>query len=63
MFGKLVENCENGRSLTHCWQVFLLCYKDSDINWEEQEAAEHPGDPLHDLQLDDRRLLLLHSCW
>ena len=43
-----------------CWQVFLLCHEDGDLNREEQEAAEHPRDPLHDLQLDDRGLLLLH---
>ena len=32
-------------------QVFLLCHEDSDLDWEEQEAAKHPGDPLHDLQV------------
>ena len=66
---KNCENCENEKKENmlkvywpdaFCWQVFLLCHEDGDLNREEQEAAEHPRDPLHDLQLDDRGLLLLH---
>ena len=54
------ENVESVFSDAFCWQVFLLCHEDGDLNREEQEAAEHSRDPLHDLQLDDRGLLLLH---
>ena len=30
------------------FQLLLLCHKDGNVDWEEQEADKRVGDPLHD---------------